>query len=66
VFDRPTTSLLRAVLDEVCSEVSRSETTTRTHVASKLLECAGRGERSIEDLRDAGRQALRAAPTNWR
>jgi hypothetical protein len=66
LLDRSTTSMLRAVLDEVCAEISRSETTIRTHVASKLLECAGDGELSIDDLRDAGRQALRAAPTVWR
>jgi hypothetical protein len=49
MFDTETTSLLRAVLDEVCATVSRYETAARTHVASKILEAAARGETSLED-----------------
>ncbi len=36
MFDAQTTALLRAVLDEVCENVSKYETGARTHVASKL------------------------------
>ncbi|MGY4377280.1 hypothetical protein ACVWZ3_004919 [Bradyrhizobium sp. i1.3.6] len=35
-------SSLRAVLDEVCEDVSRYETGARTHVTSKILEAEGR------------------------
>ena len=38
--DAETTALLRAVLDEVCENVSRYETGARAHVASKILEAA--------------------------
>jgi hypothetical protein len=62
MFDSATTKLLRVVLDEVCSGISLSEISLRTHVASKLLECAQKGESSIEELQRVGRQALRAAP----
>jgi hypothetical protein len=31
---------LRAILDEVCENVSRSKIGARTHVASKILEAA--------------------------
>jgi len=62
MFDSATTNLLRAVLDDVCAEIPRSETNVRTHVAAKLLECAGNGERSIEALRNAGKQALGKFP----
>ncbi|MCK1478818.1 hypothetical protein [Bradyrhizobium sp. 197] len=54
MFDAETTALLRAVLDEVCETVSRNETGTRTHVASKLL------------LKQVGRRAWNEAPTMWR
>jgi hypothetical protein len=40
MFDAETTALLRAVLDEVCENVSKYETGARTHVASKILEAA--------------------------
>ncbi|MCP3398969.1 MULTISPECIES: hypothetical protein [unclassified Bradyrhizobium] len=58
--------ILRAVLDEVCESVSRDQTCTRTHVASKILEAATRGDTSPDDLRQVGRQALSDAPTMWR
>ncbi|MET4260025.1 DNA-binding transcriptional regulator YdaS (Cro superfamily) [Bradyrhizobium sp. S3.12.5] len=66
MFDTATIALLRAVLDEVCQSVSTSETGARTHVASKILEAATRGEVSLEGLRQVGRQALSRAPTMWR
>ena len=59
----PTTALLRAVLDELCENVPRVETSTRAHVASKILEAATKDEWTVEDLKAAGRQAL---PTMWR
>ena len=66
MFDTATTALLRAVLDEVCESVSARETGARTHVASKILEAAPRGEVSPEGLRQVGREALSGAPTMWR
>jgi hypothetical protein len=61
MFDTATTSLLRAVLDEVCESVSRRETGVRTHVASKILEAATKGNVSPEALREVGRKALSQA-----
>jgi hypothetical protein len=58
MFDTDTTVLLRAVLEEVCASVSRREIGARTHVASKLLEAARRGQTSLHDLRQAGSRAL--------
>ncbi|ULL01514.1 hypothetical protein [Bradyrhizobium sp. I71] len=66
MFDQAMKALLRAVLDEVCANVSRSEMGARTHVASKILEAANRGEISPEDLKQIGRKALSQAPTMWR
>jgi hypothetical protein len=66
MFDAETTALLRAVLNEVCENVSQYETSARTLVASKILEAARRGETSLEDLKQIGRRALGAAPTMWR
>jgi hypothetical protein len=66
MFDSVTTALLRAVLDEICESVSRDQTGTRAHVASKILEAATRGDTSPDDLRQVGRKALSEAPTMWR
>ncbi len=66
MLDADTTALLRAVLDEVCENVSRYETMARTHVASKILEAARSGETSVANLRQVGRKALSDAPTMWR
>ncbi|MEY9753844.1 hypothetical protein [Bradyrhizobium yuanmingense] len=66
MLDTATTALLRAVLDEVCESVSQSEIGARTHVASKILEAATKGEISPEGLRKVGRDALSHAPTMWR
>ncbi|MET4482078.1 hypothetical protein ABIB66_006640 [Bradyrhizobium sp. F1.13.3] len=46
--------------------VSARETGTRTHIASKILEAATRGEASPEGLRQVGRESLSGAPTMWR
>lgn len=65
MFDSETTALLRAVLNEVCKELSARETGTRTHVASRILEAASRGETSVEVLKQIGQTALTSAPTMW-
>lgn len=64
MFDPATTALLRAVLDEVCEDVSRYETGARTHVASRIL--ATNGDTSRDRLKQVGREALHDAPTMWR
>lgn len=66
MFNSETAALLRAVLDELCENIPQLETSTRTRVASKILEAATRGEWSIDDLKEAGREALAEAPTMWR
>ncbi|MBR0801802.1 hypothetical protein JQ615_41445 [Bradyrhizobium jicamae] len=66
MFDRETTALLRAVLSEVCENLSKYETGARALVASKLLEAATRGETSPDDLKRIGQRALCAAPSMWR
>lgn len=66
MFDPAMTALLRAVPDEVCENVSRTETGTRTHVASKILEAVTRGDTSRDELKQIGREALSDAPTMWR
>lgn len=65
MFASETTALLRAVLNEVCRELPADETGTRTHVASRILEAASRGETSIEVLKQIGQTALTSAPTMW-
>jgi len=66
MFAAATTALLRAVLDEVCENVSRYETGARTHVASKILEAATNGDTAPDRLKEVGREALSDAPTMWR
>jgi hypothetical protein len=61
MFDAETTALLRTVLDEVCESVSCYETSARTHVASKILEAASKGETSVDGLKQIGINALREA-----
>lgn len=66
MLDATTTALLRAVLEEVCDSLPGSETGTRAHVASKILEAANKGEITAERVRQVAMQALRSAPTMWR
>jgi hypothetical protein len=66
MFDPATTALLRAVLDEVCKDVSCYESGARAHVASRILEAATKGDTSPERLKQIGRKALHDAPTMWR
>ncbi len=65
MFSPETTAVMRAVLDEVCESVSLYETGVRAHVAYKILEAAGKGQLSADDLKEAGRKALNEAPTMW-
>jgi hypothetical protein len=62
MFSPETTALLRSVLDEVCEQVGRYENGTRAYVASRLLEVATRGGQTIDELKQAGQNALRNAP----
>ncbi|WGD50448.1 hypothetical protein QA641_33385 [Bradyrhizobium sp. CB1650] len=64
--DAELTSLLRAVLDEVCADVPLSAIATRERVAAKLREAVQSGRCLPEDLRQVGRDALTSAPTMWR
>ncbi|WP_375778703.1 hypothetical protein ACE103_06110 [Bradyrhizobium sp. ma5] len=66
MFDPATSALLRAVLDEVCESVLARETGARTHVASKILEAATRGEVSPAGLSQVGCEALSGLPTMCR
>ncbi|WP_439402783.1 hypothetical protein ACNJYA_10460 [Bradyrhizobium sp. DASA03068] len=66
MFDTATIALLRAVLDEMCESILGRQIGARTHVASKILEAATRGEVSRERLRSMGRDALSQAPKMWR
>lgn len=65
MLDSETTASLRRVLAEVCKGLSLHETGARTHVASKMLEAASRGETSVEVLRQVGQKALTSTPTMW-
>lgn len=53
-----TTAMLRAVLDELCLGISRYDASTRTNVASKLLEAVRLGKPSIDELKQIGKRAL--------
>jgi hypothetical protein len=66
MLDAETTALLRAVLDEVCKNIPPHETGIRTHVASKILEAATRGETLVDDLKRIGEMALSRAPSTER
>lgn len=65
MLDAETTALLRAVLDEVCASISLSDTSTRTNVASKLLEAVKQGTPSADDLRRVGQQVLLQPSAQW-
>lgn len=62
MLDAATTALLRAVLDEVCKNLSPYQTAVRAHVASKILEAASRGEKTHDALQRVGREALSNLP----
>jgi hypothetical protein len=64
--DAETAAVLRAVLDEVCVDLSPFDTVTRTHVACSLLEKTRQAHSSLDDLRQVANNALRRPPTMWR
>ena len=49
-FGSDTISIMRAVLDDVCSHLPRNSTSARTFIASRILECASKGERTYDGL----------------
>jgi hypothetical protein len=57
---------LRAVIDEVCENVCRTDTGARTRATSKILQAASRNEMSPDHLKQVGRHALSNLPTMWR
>ena len=57
-FDSDTVMAMRSVLEEVCSHIPSESTSARTFVASRILECANRGEQTHGSLLDAGRRAV--------
>ena len=65
-LDSETLSAMRTVLDDVCSHLPANSTTARTFVASQILACARSGEHTYDGLKEAAREALKAAPTMWR
>jgi len=64
--DTETAALLRTVLDELCAQLPSFDASTRTNVASRLLDAAKQGRCSLDDLREAGKQGLHKTPTMWR
>jgi hypothetical protein len=62
-FNSETVSTLRTVLNDVSSHLPVNLTTARTFVAVQILECARRGDQTYDGLREAGREALKSAPT---
>jgi hypothetical protein len=64
MFDTETRALLRAIHDEVCLGLSRYETSTKSHVASRILQAASEGLASVDDLRRVGNTALQEAGTD--
>jgi hypothetical protein len=65
MFDAETRAMLRAILDEVCGHIGMYQNGTRAHVAARILAAAGR-DCTVEDVREAGRDALKTAPSMWR
>jgi hypothetical protein len=64
--DAKTAALLRSLIEELCAQVPKFDADTKINVASKLLEAVEQGRSSADDLRAAGREALRQPPTMWR
>jgi len=58
-FDRRTLAAMEVALDRACESlgVAREQHDARRHIASKILECALRGERTLGALTEAGRVA---------
>lgn len=64
--DAELAALIQAVLDDVCAGLPLSELAMRERVATRLREAAQTDRRSVEDLKQAARDALVHAPTMWR
>jgi hypothetical protein len=58
-FDRRTLAAMEVALDRACEGlgVAREQHDARRYIASKILECALRGERTRDALTEAGRLA---------
>ena len=57
-FDAATVVAMRSALQEVCSHLPAKSTAARTFVASRILECASKGNQTHDLLLDAGRCAV--------
>lgn len=57
-FDNQTIAAMRSVLEEVCSHIPPNASSARTFVASRILECASKGEETYDGLLAAGRRAV--------
>jgi hypothetical protein len=64
--DTKTAAVLRSLLDELCAQLPKFDADTKINVASRLLEAVEQGRSSVDDLRAAGKEALRDPPTMWR
>jgi len=62
-FDRRILAAMEVALDRACESlgVAREQHDARRHIASKILECALRGERTLGALTEAGRVAAMQA-----
>lgn len=58
-FDRRTLAAMEAALDRACEGLggAREQHDARRYIASRILECALRGERTRDALTEAGRVA---------
>jgi hypothetical protein len=63
--DAEMAALLRAVVNEVCADIPAWDTTTRERVAVKLRDLVRSGRSDVDELKQAGRDALIRAPTMW-
>lgn len=57
-FDSKTVAAMRSVLEEVCSHIPPTASSTRTFVAARILECASTGEETYDGLLAAARRAV--------
>jgi hypothetical protein len=55
-FDRSTLVAMEIALDRACEALgsAKEQHDARSHVASSILECALRGERTLDGLTEAG------------
>jgi hypothetical protein len=57
-FNSETITVMRTVLEEVCSHLPSNSTSARSFVASRILECASKGDKTYDGLLAAGRRAV--------